>query len=192
MLLWQQGTIDTSIKMLQFCTNYFSHWLSAMNCTNAANPEHTIIHNPDYAQGLLTVATQYLQQNIVFKFYEICQISPSIFLEKFGRYEMMGASPPIMASRPSDLSKPCLMQATRSDQRHRVRHFMGEHYSVEQKCRNNLDIDTPTTLLLLHTEMINDVFQISNPPLFIIMIRNQLILRKEKKVINGHNNLWGF
>lgn len=97
MLPWQQGTIlDTSIKnALQFCSRIIlvtGYRGNELHERYANQSNITIIHNPDYAQGLLTsvkAAVPRCKQNIVFSPTEICQPSPSIFLEKSGRYEMM-------------------------------------------------------------------------------------------------------
>lgn len=97
MLPWQQGTIlDTSIKnALQFCSRIIlvtGYRGNELHERYANQSNITIIHNPDYAQGLLTsvkAAVPAVKQNIVFSPTVTCLPSPSIFLEKSGRYEMM-------------------------------------------------------------------------------------------------------
>lgn len=97
MLPWQQGTIlDTSIKnALQFCSRIIlvtGYRGNELHERYANQSNITIIHNPDYAQGLLTsvkAAVPAVQQNIVFSPTVTCLPSPSIFLVKSGRYEMM-------------------------------------------------------------------------------------------------------
>lgn len=97
MLPWQQGTIlDTSIKnALQFCSRIIlvtGYRGNELHERYANQSNITIIHNPDYAQGLLTsvkAAVPAVQTEHCFSPTVTCQPSPSIFLEKSGRYEMM-------------------------------------------------------------------------------------------------------
>ena len=97
MLPWQQGTIlDTSIKnALQFCSRIIlvtGYRGNELHERYANQSNITIIHNPDYAQGLLTsvkAAVPAVQTEHCFLTTVTCQPSPSIFLEKSGRYEMM-------------------------------------------------------------------------------------------------------
>lgn len=97
MLPWQQGTIlDTSIKnALQFCSRIIlvtGYRGNELHERYANQSNITIIHNPDYAQGLLTsvkAAVPAVQTEHCFLTHGDMPTLTSIFLEKSGRYEMM-------------------------------------------------------------------------------------------------------
>ena len=106
----------------------------------------TIIHNPDYAQGLLTsvkAAVPAVQTEHCFSPTVTCQPSPSIFLEKIWSLRNDGAILPLhngIPGHPILVSKPCLMQAI---QRPNVNQYAsGTPYGSslfrrDRKCRNN-------------------------------------------------------
>lgn len=87
---------DTSIKnALQFCSRIIlvtGYRGNELHERYANQSNITIIHNPDYAQGLLTsvkAAVPAVQTEHCFLTHGDMPTSPSIFLEKSGRYEMM-------------------------------------------------------------------------------------------------------
>ncbi len=93
----QQGTIlDTSIKnALQFCSRIIlvtGYRGNELHERYANQSNITIIHNPDYAQGLLTsvkAAVPAVQTEHCFLTHGDMPTLTIDILEKSGRYEMM-------------------------------------------------------------------------------------------------------
>lgn len=150
MLPWQQGTIlDTSIKnALQFCSRIIlvtGYRGNELHERYANQSNITIIHNPDYAQGLLTsvkAAVPAVQTEHCFLTMVTCQPSPLIFLEKSGRYEMMAQyCHSIMASPASDFSVKTMPDAgnpaTQCHQYASGTPYGRSLFRRNRKCRNN-------------------------------------------------------
>ncbi len=122
MLPRQQGTIlDTSIKnALQFCSRIIlvtGYRGNELHERYANQSNITIIHNPDYAQGLLTsVRPQYPRANRTLFSHPRRYANPHhrYFLEKIWSLRNDGAILLLhngIPGHPILVSKPCLMQA---------------------------------------------------------------------------------
>ncbi len=111
-----------------------------------------IIHNPDYAQGLLTsvkAAASVVQTEFCFLTHgDMPTINSDIF-RKIWALRNNGAILPLhkgIPGHPILVSKSCLMQAVQRPNISNMRQslLMGEHYSVEIENEEIiLDIDTP-------------------------------------------------
>ncbi|EFD9149364.1 molybdenum cofactor cytidylyltransferase, partial [Escherichia coli] len=157
MLPWQQGTIlDTSIKnALQFCSRIIlvtGYRGNELHERYANQSNITIIHNPDYAQGLLTsvkAAVPAVQTEHCFLTHgDMPTLTIDIF-RKIWSLRNDGAILPLhngIPGHPILVSKPCLMQAIKRPNITNMRQalLMGAHYSVEvENAEIILDIDTP-------------------------------------------------
>lgn len=156
MLPWQQGTIlDTSIKnALQFCSRIIlvtGYRGNELHERYANQSNITIIHNPDYAQGLLTsvkAAVPAVQTEHCFLTHgDMPTLTIDIF-RKIWSLRNDGAILPLhngIPGHPILVSKPCLMQAIQRPNVTNMRQalLMGEHYSVEiENAEIILDIDS--------------------------------------------------
>ncbi|HAJ8329739.1 TPA: molybdenum cofactor cytidylyltransferase, partial [Escherichia coli] len=122
MLPWQQGTIlDASIKnALQFCSRIIlvtGYRGNELHERYANQSNITIIHNPDYAQGLLTsvkAAVPAVQTEHCFLTHgDMPTLTIDIF-RKIWPLRNDGAILPLhngIPGHPILVSKPCLMQA---------------------------------------------------------------------------------
>ncbi|MCZ8652131.1 molybdenum cofactor cytidylyltransferase [Escherichia albertii] len=157
MLPWQQGTIlDASIKnALQFCSRIIlvtGYRGNELHDRYANHSNIIIIHNPDYAQGLLTslkAAASVVQTEFCFLTHgDMPTINSDIF-RKIWALRNNGAILPLhkgIPGHPILVSKSCLMQAVQRPNISNMRQslLMGEHYSVEIENEEIiLDIDTP-------------------------------------------------
>lgn len=157
MLPWEQGTIlDTSIKnALQFCSRIIlvtGYRGNELHERYANQSNITIIHNPDYAQGLLTsvkAAVPAVQTEHCFLTHgDMPTLTIDIF-RKIWSLRNDGAILPLhdgIPGHPILVSKPCLMQAIQRPNVTNMRQalLMGDHYSVEiENAEIILDIDTP-------------------------------------------------